>query len=382
MITKEVRVGCILPLTGVMSKIAERCRRGHEIAVQMCNEKGGIKSLGNAKVVYKYADCGDRPEGAISECERLITEDNVVAVTGCYASSLALPATEVAEKRKIPFMVDHATANELTERGFRYTFRACATNTMYCNSAVKFGVEVLQARTLGIVYVNLFIGKMLAIDIKKRAEQLGIEVVLDAPYDPNPEDLSDTLAKMKSADPDLIAAASYVDDAALMAHQMRQQDCNVRALIGMGAGHTIPEFIKNAGKDAEYFASVAAWCQDMKTPGSKEFAQRYNQEYGEFAIEHPGSCFQGSTVLLNALERAASTDPEKICEALRESDVMTICGRAKIDPQTGQNFLAQCIIVQVQNGQFATIWPDEVASKKPIFPMPRWKKSKSTGNQK
>jgi branched-chain amino acid transport system substrate-binding protein len=355
-----------------MSKLAERCRRGHEIAVQICNEKGGIKSLGNAKVFYEYADCGDRPEGAISECERLITQGNISVITGCYASSLTLPAAEVAERHRIPFVVSDATANELTERGFRYTFRAGATNAVYCDTAVKFGFEVLQAKTLGVVYADLLIGKMLVTDVKKRAEQLGIEVVLDAPYDPDSTDLSGPVTKIKLSDPDFVVAASYVDDAVLLAHTMKRKDCNVHAFVGMGAGHAIPEFLKNAGEDAEYFASVACWCHDMKTPGSRELALRYIQKYGEYPIEHPGSCFQASTVLFDALERAVSTDPERISEALRKTDMMTICGRVKTD-LSGQNSLTKCVIVQVLNGQFATIWPTEVASKRPIFPVPQWR---------
>lgn len=372
--SKEIKVGCILPLTGSMSEIAERCRRGHEIAVQIQNEKGGIKSLENAKVVYEYANCGDRPEGAVSECERLIKEEKVPVITGCYASSLTLPAVEIAEHYKVPFVVSDATANELTERGFRYVFRASANNTLYCNSAIDFGVKVLKAKTLGIVYIDLLIGQMLEAEVKRRAKERGIKVVMNTPYEQDTKDFSDIVSKMKSVDPDLIVAASYVDDAVLMAHEMHRQNCNVRAFVGMGAGHAIPEFLRKAGKDSEYFASVAYWCHDMKTPGSADLARRYAKNYGEFPIEHPGSCFQASEVLLNGLEKSGSANPERIREALTKTDLMTICGRVRMDRMTGQNINAKCIIVQVQKGQFRTIWPNDVASGKLVFPPPIWSK--------
>lgn len=378
MTPKEVKVGCVLPLTGSMSEIAERCRRGHEIAVEIQNEKGGIKSLGNVKVLYEYADCGDKPEGAISECRRLITEEKVPAITGCYASSLTMPAAEVAERHKVPFIVSDATANELTERGFHYTFRASANNTFYCKAALDFGFKNLKAKTLGIVYVNRFIGQMFKKEVEKQAEQLSIKVVLDAPYAENTKDFSDIVSNMKSADPDLIVAASYVDDAVLMAREMRRQNCNARAFIGEGAGHAIPEFLKRAGKSAEFFASVAYWCHDLKTLGSVDLAHRYAERYGELPIEHPGSCFQASEVLFNSLEKSGSTEPEKIREALAKTEMMTICGHVKIDPLTGQNVHARCIVVQVQKGQFRTVWPAEVASREPVFPPPSWDKRQQT----
>jgi len=355
-----------------MSEIAERCRRGHEIAVQIVNESGGIKSLGNASVSYEYVDSGDKPEGAVLECERLIRKEKIPIITGCYASSLTIPAAKLANEYKIPFVISDATADELTQSGFHYVFRASATNTIYCKTALDFAIKELKAKTLGVVYIDLLMGRMLVTDIEKRAKQLGLKVVLKAPYGPDARDFKTIIQQMKDADPDIIVAASYVGDAVLIAHQIHEESYSFRSFVGMGAGHAIPEFLKSAQDDSEYFSSVAFWCHDMITPGSKELTQRYFRKYGEYPIEHPGSCFQASQVLLNAIERAGSTNPEEIREALSKTDMMTIAGKVKIDPATGQNSMAGCGIVQVQKGQFATVWPEGIASKKPIFPRPKW----------
>lgn len=370
---KDVRVGCILPLTGSMSQLAERCRRGHEIAVEICNEKGGIKSLDNAKVVYEFVDCGDAIEDAVAKCEELIVNKGVSAVTGCYASYLTSPAAEVAEKLKVPFVVSDATRNDLTQRGLRFVFRASATNMVYCKTAIQFGIDFLKARTFGVVYVDHLIGQMLSNDVKKIAKESDIEIMFDRPYDPQTRDFSELITEMKSAKVDLVVGASYVEDAVLMARQMREQNCDIKAFVGMGAGHAIPEFLVRAKKDSEHFASVAYWCHDMQTPRSKELTRRYSTKYRELPIEHPGSCFQASSVLLDAIERAASTEPLEISEALRRADLMTICGRVRFD-SSGQNSLAMCVVVQVQNGNFATVWPKHLSLKTPIFPIPSTKK--------
>ncbi|HHY95668.1 MAG TPA: ABC transporter substrate-binding protein, partial [Firmicutes bacterium] len=81
---KEVRVGLVLPLTGTQAAIGELCRRGHDLALEEWNEKGGIKSLGGAKLVYVVGDAQSDVQTARSETERLIVKEKVVAVTGAY----------------------------------------------------------------------------------------------------------------------------------------------------------------------------------------------------------------------------------------------------------------------------------------------------------
>ncbi|UCD95747.1 MAG: ABC transporter substrate-binding protein [Candidatus Bathyarchaeota archaeon] len=365
----RLKIGCILPLSGSMAELAERCRRGHEIAVELCNERGGIQSLGGAKITYEYVDCGDSAEGAVAACETLAKDENILAITGCYASFLTLPAAEVAERHRIPFVVSDATENTLTRQGFKYIFRASANNEIYCRTALEFGSDVLQAKTLGIVYVDHLMGQMMSRDVKALGQQLGLKILLNQSYDFKTRDFSSLIEEMNSADSDLIIGASYVEDAVLMAQQMHHRACNVRAFIGMGAGHAIPEFLEKAKHDAECFASVAYWCHDMQTPGSSELTKRYSERYHELPIEHPGSCYQASQVLLNALEQAGSTERQVIRKALSQAELMTNCGPVEMDPLTGQNRLAKCIIVQVQDGDFATIWPEAVASKVPRFPM-------------
>ena len=119
---EPIKVGVILPLSGPTATIGQYAREGIEFIVDRVNANGGIKSLGGAKIVLVIADSRGQPETGMSEAERLILREKVVALMGCFQSGVTLTATTVAEKYGVPFVVVLATADQITERGYKLSF--------------------------------------------------------------------------------------------------------------------------------------------------------------------------------------------------------------------------------------------------------------------
>ena len=118
----EVIIGHIHPLSGFLGYLGNQLKNGCELAVEEINAAGGIKSLDGAKIKLLTADSEGKPDLSIPAVEKLDRE-GVVAVTGCLQSSVTIVATQVAEKQRVPFVVSVAVADNVTERGFKYTFR-------------------------------------------------------------------------------------------------------------------------------------------------------------------------------------------------------------------------------------------------------------------
>ncbi|HTZ36621.1 MAG TPA: ABC transporter substrate-binding protein, partial [Stellaceae bacterium] len=136
-----VKIGAIYPLTGVAASAGNYAKTAIETAEDIINSPHpgleklllgagqGLPNLKGAKVQVDFADQQGNPSVGQSQTLRLITEDKVVAMLGAYQSSVSFAATAVAERYGIPFLVPDSSAPNITQRGFKWTFRTTPIGT-------------------------------------------------------------------------------------------------------------------------------------------------------------------------------------------------------------------------------------------------------------
>lgn len=385
---EEIIIGAPLPFSGAMATIGESCRRGHDLAVEDINAAGGIESLGGAKIKIVYADIKTDPTVTATETERLITTYNPVAILGAYASSLTYVATQISENHKVPFLAPMAQADDITERGFNYTFRQAIRASkvgakaidMILNMSQQFGTPV---ETIAIVYENTLWGQTSSQGARTHAPELGFTVVLDETYSQGSSDLSPLVNRLKEANPDVVVLASYLNDAILMANTFHELDFNAMAYVAMGGGYLEPDFINSAGENSEYFFAGSGWQRDLDIPGMADVVDRYEERFGVFMNEHAGLCYAATWLMKEVLELSGSLhpdnplDPDSIRDAFLKIDissgpaVMTAGGRAKFS-EKGDNIYGTHVYLQVLNATQRTVWPFEFASTEAVWPTPTW----------
>jgi branched-chain amino acid transport system substrate-binding protein len=373
-LAKTVRIGLLLPLTGPMSTLAELNKRGFELAKEKINREGGIQSLGGAKIEFVMADSESDPKVAASETEKLITLHKVPIITGTYASSLCFTASAIAERHKTPLWEVSATADKITQRGFKYLFRTLTNTTSYCGTAMYF-LKAMGYKRVAIVTEDSLAGETANGVFQKLAKEFGMQVVANVKHPHDVSTLTSEILKIKAAKPKAIAAAQYTTDSILFVKQMREHDLNVDVFAGTYGGPSDPQFKKVLGEACNYTCGVTLYNWDMKTHGSEEFLKNYQDKYNEKPTLHPGYCYMGMLALGDVLERAGSVDADKFIEAALKTDIKeTLTGYGiKFDPKTHHNIRATyASIVQWQEGDLYTVWPEGAASRKPIVPMPKW----------
>src|SRR5215475_6390770 len=122
----EVKVGLLVPISGLYARPGTVMREGAEIAVDHINAQGGVKALGGAKLKLVVIDCGDTTEKAKNAAQRMVAQEpDLVAATGAYLSSFTLAVTEVTERAQLPVLT-LSYSDLLTERGFKYIFQTSA----------------------------------------------------------------------------------------------------------------------------------------------------------------------------------------------------------------------------------------------------------------
>jgi branched-chain amino acid transport system substrate-binding protein len=379
---EEVKFGIVEPLTGPLAPIGLSDRRGYELAVDEINAAGGIKSLGGAKLRVMIGDSEGKPETGMTEAEKHI-QRGAVAIMGAFQSSVVFATTQIAERYKTPYIIAIGVAEEITQRGFKYTFRTIAPNSWHIRDMFKYMGEIQKKRgvkvnTIGLLYEDTLMGQSCAVFWKKFAQDGGYSVVADLSYPHATPDVTGVILKLKTANPDAVLQISYISDAILITKTKKDVDFNAQAIIAMGGGHQDDNYINSVGKLAEYVSLSEAWENGLKVPGLREADERFQKKYG--AEMNMGGAYSYTSVyiLKDALERAASVDRDKLREGLTKTNLKpgekgNILPNSIIYDATGQNKEAKTVISQIQNGKRYPIWPSELAIREPIWPMPKWK---------
>jgi branched-chain amino acid transport system substrate-binding protein len=381
---QEIKIGVVYSMSGPLASIARLLVNGHEFAMEEINARGGIKSLKGAKLKVILGDAESKPEVAMSVAEKLITQDNVVALLGPYSSALAFPTTQIAEKHKTPILLSGPVADQITERGFKYTFRTVFKATYNSQQSLEYMKWIgdktgAKPKTVALLYEDTLWGQSQAKTWKALIPKYGFEMVADEPYSKTTQDISPTISKLKAAKPDVILQCSYTTDAILITRTMYDLDFNCMGRIPSGGGHTDDEFPKALGKLANYIIVNSHYHFSLKGPGNKNVivSEKYKKKYGRDMDDYSGPSYDITWVLADALERAASTDRQKLRDALAATN-LTIHNSPLLRPfpykfdENGQA-PATGVFSQFQDAKLTTVWPEEYAASKVVWPMPTWK---------
>jgi branched-chain amino acid transport system substrate-binding protein len=380
----KVNVGLLYPQTGDYARFGIACTNATKLALKHINEAGGIMSMGGAELNVIIEDATSDATQARSQAERLITQNKLAAGTGCYSSSITLVVTEVSERNKLPWITG-SISDKLTDRAFKYFFQVSPKASMFGQMQVEtaklLGDEIgPQLSKVAIVYEDTSYGTSTSEGLSSTAEALGFDIVLSEAYSAGFTDASPLVNKIKASGAEIIFPVSYLTDAILIVKTMRDMDVNA-ATIGGGAGYLMPEFWQGLGTDAEYIFSVGSWAMDISCPSVPWFATAYEEEYGEFLMEHAGEAYVMLWVIKEALEKAASDDPEKVREAMASLDLTM--GPASAMPgchvqfdDVGWNYHVHPVMIQWRDGRPACVWPPEDARIAPVWPIPTWEERK------
>ena len=371
----SIKVGIVLPLTGDQAKFGEIEKRSFEMAAEEINAKGGVK--GN-KIELLFEDDTGKPDVGRSAVEKLISRDKVAVLTGGYSSSVTAAVTAVAQQFKMPFLVTTGSADDITEKGYDHIFRINPPASEYPASVVTFLQEVVKPQTAVILYENSLFGQSSSKSFEKDCEAMKVKVLLKEGYNKGAVDFKPLLTKVKAMNPDLVYMVSYVMDAALLMRQAKELDLNAKIFIGGGAGFTLPEFAKNAGDAANFVYSATLWSENSPYPGAREYFDKYAKKFKEDTEYHGAEAYASLYVVADALKRAKSLAAKDVRDALAATDMMTAFGPVKFvsyGKKTQQNKLPT-FLVQWQNGNLETVWPKQVAKKKYVYPVPKWRERK------
>jgi branched-chain amino acid transport system substrate-binding protein len=386
---KEVVIGVTYPLTGSGAQVGLDAKAAMELAAEIVNTdvdlplplaKGeGFPHLGGAKLKLVFADHQSDPQKGRAEAERLLTQEKVVALTGTYQSSVAATVSQVAERYGVPFMSADNSSPSLHRRGLKWYFRASPHDETFTQAMFDFFRD-MKAKGQGvgsvaIIHEDTLFGTDSGNIQKKLAEERGIKVAADIKYRANSPSLTSEVQQLKAANADVLLPSSYTTDAILLMKTMADLGYKPKAIVAQAAGFQEQDFFNAIGPAGEGIISRGSFATDIvkARPAIAKINEMFKAKTGKSLNDNTAREFTAILVLADAIDRAGSTDPEKIRQALVATDMpgeMTIMPwkRVRFDEQ-GQNPDANAILMQHIDGEYRTIWPAEYASHEPIWNM-------------
>jgi branched-chain amino acid transport system substrate-binding protein len=387
-----VKIGAPYPLTGGAASAGISVKQAIEVAVDIINNNhpelpnlplaagAGLTGLGGRKVEVVFADHQGNPAIAQSEALRLITQEKVAGLVGSYQSSCVLTASAIAERYGIPFMASEASAPSLTERGFKWFFRPTPIGTDFGLAYASFLVERKEAgfkiEKVALVNENTEYGTSTGNAILAAVTAKGLKVDTRIAYNANSSDVSAQVLQLKNADPDAVIFVSYTSDAILFLKTMHTLNWKPPVVIGDDSGFSDNAFIAAVGDLAQGAFDRSSY--DIGKPGSSSYVvnELFQKHAGHPMDDTSARGMQGFLALMEAINRAGSTDASKIQAALVSQDLkadqlMIGYNGIKYDAK-GQNMLAATLLVQLEGKKYVSVWPEKSAVQPAVLPFKGW----------
>lgn len=375
--------GAAISITGKTAKEGGYTRDGYQAAIDKINEMGGIKVGGKTyKLELKYYDDETKPERTAQLIEKLINEDKVNLILGPYGSSPTGTAAPLAEKYKIPMVEANGSAEAIFAKGYKYTFMILSPAKLYLRGIIDAVLaKDPSAKNVAILGENEAFSKEVAAGAKEYAKEKGMTVVYDELYPTNAQDVSALLTAIKGKNPDIILGSGHLQDSLLIVKQSKDLGVSPKAM-GFSVGPSSPEFKANLGKSADYIFGATQWTEALKYNGDdpwktpKAFGDAFRAKHADYKVI-PYQVAESAVAVIayqKAIEKAGTIEPTKVRDALAAIDVMTFYGKIKFDAR-GVNIYKPMAAEQYQpDGNKYTVWPQDVAEKAILYPMPAWDK--------
>lgn len=338
-----VKVGIIAPQTGQVAVYGKAALNGAKLAIDECNEAGGV--LGKKVEAVVYDDKGDNNE-AINAYKRLTTSDNVSALIGPIISTNTLAIAPLASKDGLPMITPTGTAEDIT-KGNDSVFRSCFTDGQQGKIIAKYAIDNLKAKKVAILNEQTDYGQGLAKAFKEYANKNGAEVVSEKVYASGDKDFKSAITDIKTSNPDVVFLAGYYNEVALIGKQAKESGLKATLVGGDGWDGVLE--IDPASIEGGYFSNH--YSPDDQDEVVQNFVKKYKETYsGEEPKSFSALGYDAAKTVIEAIKKAESTDKAKIVEAIKQTDLPLVSGKTKFD-ENGDP-IKEVSIIKVENGKY------------------------------
>ncbi|MGH8681305.1 MAG: amino acid ABC transporter substrate-binding protein [Burkholderiales bacterium] len=375
---QPVTVGASVQLTGPVANTGRYYRDAYEFAVEKINAAGGIK-IGSAQrmIALKILDNQSDVNLSVRQYVQLLAQDKVNFLLGPFASNFVLADSSIAEKSRVPMVQGGGASDQIYSRGYKYIFGTLPAASNYFGSTIEAMTKLNpRPQTVALLYADDAFDVSVAKGTRALLKSAGLKTVIDERYSTNASDFSVLLSRIKSENVDAVLVAGHETEVLNFIRQAKSLGVSPK-LYSFTVGVPSADFRQALGKDANGASGMTAWLpsatlKDRWFGNAEEFARAWKAKFGYEPDYHAASGVATVEALVNAIEAAGSTDPQKVRDALAKVSFDSLYGRVAFDDK-GQISLPQ-IMVQIQNDKVVPIYGGNDFINKLEYPLAPWDK--------
>jgi branched-chain amino acid transport system substrate-binding protein len=375
----EVRIGVLAPKTGASRAPGTEALHGAELAAALVNDEEGsvaLAGLGGAKLTIVAGDTKSSPEVGAAEAARLVTEERVAGLVGAYDAEVTEVASQLTERRGVPFVNGDSPADFLTARGLDWFFRTGPTDRMFGEAFYStLQQEKIRPKRISMLYTTDADGESLHRVLHELAPEANYDAHGMVKFPPGKLNLVPELQKLRDEKkPEvLFLMTSTGNDTVRVLKTMEAMGYRPPQVFSFARGvFSEPQVLQAAGTAGEGLFYGTAWSRQVagRSGIAKAVMEQYEQRFGQPMSETAAGTFTAVLVLAEAIDNAGSTDPQRVRTALLNLDIP---GRETIMPWSGirfdasrQNVAANGVVEQRVGPAFRVVFPNELQIADPV----------------
>jgi len=346
---KEIKIGLITPLSGDVKTFGESVRNSFLIAVEEANARGGVAGM---KITYVIQDDKNDATEAANVANLLVNQQRVKAIVGSVTSKATIPVSDIIQAAKVPTISPTATNPKVTVADGKrkdYMFRACFIDPFQGAVMAKFSRETLKGESAAVLFdASNDYSKGIAEVFRDAFRKQGGKVAAFESYGKDDVDFSALLTKVKASGADVLFLPDYYNKVGLIAKQVQEKGLKVR-LVGPD-GWDSPDLVKIAGSAIEGGHFSNHYSPDDLRPEVVAWVKKYKEKHGQVPDALGTLAYDATNLLLEAIRKAGSDDPEKIREALASiKDFKAVSGKSTLD-RNGDS-IKSAAILKIEGGR-------------------------------
>ncbi|WP_199621499.1 ABC transporter substrate-binding protein [Paenibacillus alkalitolerans] len=340
------KIGYIGFLSGGGAAYGEAQKKGLELALEELNET----NKGNLKIELLIEDSAGKKESAINAANKLINQDNVVAVIGPTLSGEMFAAGPIANDAETPIFGISNTAEGINDIG-EYVFRNSLPESIAVPKAIEAAVNKFNIKKVAVIYCKNDDFSVSGFKtMKATAEKMNLEILGEETVSTGDVDFSAQLTKIKASNPDAILVSTLYKEGSLIVKKARELGLNV-PIIG-GNGFNNPQVVEIAGEAAEGLVVATPFSPEKQDENVQNFVKAFEAKYGKKPDQFAAQAYDGLYIIAQSLLKTGNADDRNALrdELAKLADFNGVSGKLSFDEK--RNPVAVPVVVTIKDGKF------------------------------
>jgi branched-chain amino acid transport system substrate-binding protein len=339
------KIGGVFILSGSSAAYGEAQKKGLDLALEELNEA----NKGKLKIEIQYEDTGGKKETAINSVQKLINQDNVVAIIGPTLSGEMLAAGPIANEAETPIFGISNTVEGINDIG-EFVFRNSLPESIAIPTAMKQAIEKKGSKTAAFIYAENDDFSVSGFQtMKATAEKMGLQNLGETTFAIGDVDFSAQLTKIKELNPDVLLVSALYKEGSMVVKKARELGIN--SLIVGGNGFNNPKVFEIAGPAAEGLIVATPFSPEKQDEKVQNFVKAFEAKYGSKPDQFAAQAYDSLYIMSQSLLGAGKADRLALRDELAKlKDFEGVSGKLSFDE--GRNPIGDAVVVEAKDGKF------------------------------